>query len=141
MEERILVGVYDDLRQGGDSHPTFMSTANYIGTYYTEPEYSLYSLTRRYPGLKTEGSTSILLEIFEVDKETLKNIDYYCGCSDVDPYMNIYNRIEIDTPFGECIIYEYNRMIINKPMIDSGDWFRFRKEVKKNLKETNNKIY
>jgi gamma-glutamylcyclotransferase (GGCT)/AIG2-like uncharacterized protein YtfP len=141
MEERILVGLYDGLRQGGRSYEVFMSEATYIGTYYTEPEYSLYSLTKEYPGLKSGGSTSILLEIFEVNKETLKNIDYYEGYSEIDPYLNIYNREEIETPFGLCFIYEYNRIIVNKPMIDSGDWFKFKRDVKKNIKEINNKIY
>lgn len=134
MEERILVGVYDDLRQEGDSYKIFMSEANYLGTYYTEPEYELYSLSKKYPGLKQGGSTSILLEIFEVNKETLKNIDYYEGCNDLDAYMNIYNKIEIDTPFGPCIIYEYNRVIVNKPRIESGDWFKFKRDVKKDFR-------
>lgn len=137
MEERILVGLYDDLRQEGDSYKIYMSEANYLGTFYTEPEYDLFSLSKKYPALKRGGSTSILLEIFEVNKNTLQGIDYYEGCSEVDPYMNIYDRIEIDTPFGPCYIYEYNRIIVNKPRVDSGDWIRFRKEVKKNLKTIN----
>jgi len=136
MEEKILVGLYDDIRQDGHSHGVFMGTAKYLGTFYTEPEYSLYSLSKKYPGLKLGGSTSILLEIFEVDKETLRNIDYYEGYSEIDPYLNIYNRIDIDTPFGPCYIYEYNRVIVNKPRIESGDWFRFKQDIKKKIKET-----
>lgn len=131
--EKILVGLYDELRQDGNSYSGYMESATYLGTYYTEPEYSLYSISRNYPGLKLGGSTSILLEIFEIDKVTLKNIDLYEGCSEVDPYLNIYNKIEIETPFGTCFVYEYNRIIINKPRIESGDWFRHKKDVKKQL--------
>lgn len=134
MEERILVGLYDELRQDGNSYEMYMEKSNYLGIYYTEPEFSLYSVCKTYPGLKRDGSTSILLEIFEVDSGTLRGIDYFEGCSAIDSYQNIYDRIEIDTPFGPCYIYEYNRMIINKPRIESGDWFKFRKEIKERLK-------
>ena len=130
-KEKFLVGVYDDLRQEGDAYKIYMGDANYLGTFYTEPEFDLYSLSRKYPGLVKDGSTSILLEVFEVNDITLFGMDYYEGCSEFDPYMNIYNRIEIDSPWGPCFIYEYNRVIINKPRIDSGDWFRFKREVKK----------
>lgn len=142
MEERFLVGVYDDLRQDGRSHSAYMDKATYIGTYYTEPEFSLYSIAKNNPALKRNGSTSILLEVYEVDKETLANIDHYNGCSEIDPYMNIYNRIELETPFGICFIYEYSRLLVNKPLIETGDWFRFKREIKEHLVEIkNNKIY
>jgi gamma-glutamylcyclotransferase (GGCT)/AIG2-like uncharacterized protein YtfP len=136
MEEKIIVGVYDGLRKNGESHDLFMSKANYLGTFYTEPEFSLFSFSKKYPALSLGGSTSVLLEVYEVTEEILKTIDYYEGCNDIDPYMNIYNKAEIETPFGECIIYIYNRMVVNKPLIESGDWFRFKKEVRQRIEET-----
>lgn len=129
-ENRILIGVYDGLREGGEAHYPYMNGAKYVGTYYTEPEYSLYHLSRDWPGLKTNGSTSILLEIYEVSHDSLKNIDYYEGFNMLDPYLNIYTRISIDTPFGKCFIYEHNRLNANKPLIECGDWLKYKKNLK-----------
>lgn len=139
MEEKVLLGVYDNLRREGDAFNSYLYGAKYIGTYYTEPIYDMYALNVSYPGLRPNGSTSILLEIFELDLSDLKVTDYYEGYSEYNPYQNIFNRIEIDTPFGECFIYEYSKPIVGKPLIDTGDWFRYKQIVKENVFNINNR--
>lgn len=133
MEEKFLLGVYDNLRQEGDDNYAYMDGATYVGTYYTEPIFDLFALTGSYPGLKQGGSTSVLLEVFEVDKSILMVTDYYQGCNEHNPSVNMFNRIEIDTVFGRCFVYEYNKNVICKPRIESGDWFKHKKDVRDNL--------
>ena len=128
MKETVLVGVYDSLRKVGKYHNAYMRNAEYLGVYYTEPEFTLYSLAREFPGLRRGGSTSVLLEIYRITREELKNMDFL-QCSGNDDSVNLYNRVEIDTPFGECYIYEYTKIIMNKPRIESGDWFQYRKQI------------
>ena len=137
MEERILVGVYDGLRKFCKSHYPYMEGATYLGTYYTEPDYTMYYLSPEYPGVKLDGSESILLEIYEVTKDILHNIDYFEGVCSTQKFMNIYNRVNIDTPFGPTWIYEYNRVVVNRPKIYSGDWLRYKIEIGKSVKKHN----
>jgi len=137
MEQKFLLGVYDHLRRGGEANYTYMSGATYLGTYYTEPDYDLYHLSSEYPGLRCEGSTSILLEIFEVTDEILKTTDFYEGTNPFAPHQNIFNRIEIDTPYGPCFIYEYSKALVSKPKIETGDWFKYRKSLRQRILDLN----
>jgi gamma-glutamylcyclotransferase (GGCT)/AIG2-like uncharacterized protein YtfP len=129
---KILLAVYDHLRRDGNEHKTYMEDAKYLGTWYTDPEYDLYSTQVNYPGLVKEGSTSILLEIFEVDAATIKNCDYFEGYNEYN-YMCTFKRETIETPFGNSFIYIYNKPIIGKPNIESGDWLKYKKEIKQKL--------
>ena len=137
-EELFLVGVYDHLRRGGEAHDQYLYGSVYKGTYYTEPEYDLYSLQAQFPGLKTGGSTSILLEIFEVDARCLKTADYFEGTDVYNPYNNVFDRIEIETPFGPCFVYEYSKPIMGKPIIESGDWFKHKQLMREKMSKLNN---
>jgi len=130
MEQIYLLGVYDHLRREGDAHIGYLHGSNYVGTCWTEPEYDLFALSAAYPALRREGSTSILLEVFEVPEEVLKCADYYEGYNPHNPHLNTFVRVEVDTPFGPCFIYEYNKIIIGKPRIVSGDWFKHKKDIK-----------
>lgn len=137
-EQTFLLGVYDHLRREGEASETYLDGARYVGTYYTEPDFDLYAMSAAYPGLRTGGSTSILLEIFEVDMPTLKTADYYEGTSDYASHLNVFKRIEIDTIFGPCFIYEYGNAVIGKPIIESGDWFKHKQLLREKVSNINN---
>jgi gamma-glutamylcyclotransferase (GGCT)/AIG2-like uncharacterized protein YtfP len=136
-EEKFLIGVYDHLRRDGEANDMYLHDAKYIGTYYTDPDFDLYALSPAYPGLRKGGSTSVLLEIFEVTEDDIKIADYYEGFSEFAPSQSIFDRIEIDTPFGPCYVYEYSKIISGKPLIESGDWFQHKASIKKEISDIN----
>ena len=80
--KKYLVAVYGSLRSGMGNHQYYLSDSEYKGTFTTEPNYSLYSLSF-YPGLELNGNTSVVMEVYEVDEDTLKNLNrlegYYPG--------------------------------------------------------------
>ena len=71
--KKYLVACYGSLRRGMGNHHYYLSESEYKGTFTTEPEYTLHSLSY-YPGLKLNGNHSIVMEVYEVDEDTLKNL-------------------------------------------------------------------
>ena len=72
--KKYLVSVYGSLRKKQSNYEYYLSSSIYKGTFSTEPEYTLHSLSY-YPGLKLNGSTSIVMEVYEVDEETLNTVN------------------------------------------------------------------
>ncbi len=137
MERKFLLGVYDQLRRKGDANFSYLGEATYLGTIYTEPNFDMFAITSHYPGL-VKGSTSILLEIFEVNEEDLKIADFYEGASTAEKKVNPFNRVEIDTIYGECFIYEYSGSTSRSPKIEIGDWFKYKKNLRELVFKANN---
>ena len=77
MEKRFLVAVYGSLMQGLHNH-TYLEDSKLKGTFVTEPIYTLIDLGS-YPGLYENGTTSINMEVYEVDEHTLANLDILEG--------------------------------------------------------------
>ena len=72
--KKYLVAVYGSLRKTMSNHQYYLSDSEYKGTFSTEPEYTLHSL-QWYPGLKLNGNTSVVMEVYEVDEKTLTNLN------------------------------------------------------------------
>jgi gamma-glutamylcyclotransferase (GGCT)/AIG2-like uncharacterized protein YtfP len=126
--KKYLVSCYGSLRREMSNHEYYLSNANYKGTFTTEPEYTLYSLTY-YPGLKLNGNTSVVMEVFEVDEETLKTLNrlegYYPG-----EKSTFYDRIEINTPWGKAFTYVYVNELSKDSIVESGDWSEYKNKQK-----------
>ena len=126
--KKYLVAVYGSLRSGMGNHQYYLSDSEYKGTFSTEPEYTLHSL-QWYPGLKLNGNTSVVMEVYEVDEETLKNLNrlegYYPG-----EKSTFYDRIEIDTPWGKAFTYIYVNELSKDSIVESGDWVMYKNEQK-----------
>ena len=133
---KFLVSCYGSLRRGMSNHQYYLSSSEYKGTFSTEPEYTLHSLSY-YPGLKLDGNTSIVMEVYEVDEETLKNLNrlegYYPG-----EKSTFYDRIEIDTPWGKAFTYIYVNELSKDSIVESGDWVAYKNEEKSWFSVTNN---
>ena len=118
--KKYLVAVYGSLRKKQSNYEYHLSNSTYKGTFTTEPEYTMYSLSY-YPGLKLNGNTSIVMEVYEVDEDTLKNLNrlegYYPG-----EKSTFYDRIEIDTPWGKAFTYIYVNELSKDSIVESGDW-------------------
>jgi len=121
--KKILISVYGSLRKGmGNDH--LLSTSNYLGDFQTNPEFSLYDLGF-YPGLKKDGNTSVTMEVYEVDEKTAERVDRLEGYT---PGGNntFYDKIPIETPYGEASVYVYVNDIPQERIVESGDWKAFK---------------
>ena len=128
MKEKIkLVAVYGSLRKGFGNH-YLLKDAKCLGEYDTEPIYDMYSMSA-FPGLVTGGNTSIKMEVYEVDEDDLTRLNRLEGYVCEDHVNNHYNRISIDTPYGEAYTYTYNHSVTNRVKVESGDWKKFKKDL------------
>lgn len=127
-KNKILVSVYGSLRKTMSNHQYYLSSSEYKGTFSTEPEYTLHSLSY-YPGLKQNGNYSVVMEVYEVDENTLDNLNqlegYYPGRK-----STFYNRIEINTPWGKAFTYIYVNELSKESIVESGDWVGFKNKEK-----------
>ena len=134
--KKYLVSVYGSLRKKQSNYEYHLSNSTYKGTFTTEPEYTMHSLSY-YPGLKLNGNTSIVMEVYEVDEDTLKNLNrlegYYPG-----EKSTFYDRIEINTPWGKAFTYIYVNKLSKESIVESGDWVLYKNEQKSWFSVTNN---
>jgi len=133
---KYLVACYGSLRRGMVNHHYHLSDSEYKGTFPTEPEYTLHSL-QWYPGLKLNGNTSVVMEVYEVDEFTLKGLDHLEGY-DPGKKSDFYDRIEIDTPWGKAFTYIYVNELSKESIIESGDWVAYKNGEKEHSSVTNN---
>jgi gamma-glutamylcyclotransferase (GGCT)/AIG2-like uncharacterized protein YtfP len=124
MSKKYLVAVYGSLRKTMGNHNYYLSNSEYKGTFSTEPEYTLHSLSV-YPGLKLNGHTSVVMEVYEVDERTLSNLNTLEGYS-TSRTATFYDRIEIDTPWGKAFTYIYVNELSKDFIVESGDWVDFK---------------
>jgi gamma-glutamylcyclotransferase (GGCT)/AIG2-like uncharacterized protein YtfP len=115
-----LIAVYGSLRKDLHNHNSFLRNADFIGEFKTEAVYSLYDLGS-FPGLKNDGNTSVVMEIYAVTEKEGINIDHLEGY-DPNRKSTFYDKESIETPFGEASVYTYVRTIPENKLVESGDW-------------------
>lgn len=124
LVKKVKVAVYGSLRHGFGNFENHLKNETYIGQYETAPIYSLYDLGS-FPGLRPNGTTSVVMEVFEVDAAKLRSLDGLEGYRGPEHEgTNHYNRIKIDTPYGVAFTYIYNRDMSASEdrLVQSGDW-------------------
>lgn len=136
MNKKYLVAVYGSLRQGMGNHNYYLSNSEYKGTFSTQPEYTLHSLSA-YPGLKLNGNHSIVMEVCEVNASTLNNLNRLEGYY-IDKEPSFYDRIEINTPWGKAFTYIYVNKLSEDSIVESGDWVAFKSKKKSWVSVTDN---
>ena len=136
MNKKYLVSVYGSLRKTMGNHNYYLLNSEYKGTFTTEPEYTLHSLSA-YPGLKQNGNHSVVMEVYEVDEDTLKNLNRLEGYRPGET-STFYDRIEIDTPWGKAFTYIYVNELSKDSIVESGDWVGFKNKEKFYSSVTNN---
>jgi len=122
-ENKILISVYGSLRKNLGNHG-LLTNSIYLGEFKTEPVFSLYSLGG-FPGLKEGGNTSITMEVYEVTPEQAVRVDALEGYSSRGN-NTFYDKIMIDTPYGEAGTYIYVPKVSEDRLVDSGDWKEFK---------------
>jgi gamma-glutamylcyclotransferase (GGCT)/AIG2-like uncharacterized protein YtfP len=134
--KKYLVSVYGSLRKKQSNYEYHLSSSIYKGTFSTEPEYTLHSLSC-YPGLKLNGNTSVVMEVYEVDENTLETLNRLEGYAP-NRESTFYDRIEINTPWGKAFTYIYVNELSKDSIIESGDWNEFKNKEKPWFSVTNN---
>lgn len=122
-----LVAVYGSLRKGFGNH-RLLEGCKQLGNHWV-PGFEMFSLGA-FPGIR-KGHSHIFTEVYEVDDDTLKRLDLLEGYRGVEE-MNFYNRIEVDTPYGDAKMYTLEgAQYQDNPVVEGGNWaFNKRKEVK-----------
>lgn len=131
-----LVSVYGSLRKKQSNYEYYLSSSIYKGTFSTEPEYTLHSLSF-YPGLKLNGNTSVVMEVYEVDEKTLETLNRLEGYRPGEK-SSFYDRIEINTPWGKAFTYIYVNELSKDSIVESGDWVKYKNKEKSWFSVTNN---
>ena len=127
--KKYLVGVYGSLRKSMSNHQYYLSNSEYKGTFTTEPEYTLHSLSS-FPGLKLNGNTSVVMEVYEVNESTLETLNRLEGYRPNEK-STFYDRIEINTPWGKAFTYIYVNELSKDSIVESGDWVEFKNKQEK----------
>lgn len=137
MNRKYLVAVYGSLRRGMSNHQYYLSDSTYKGTFTTEPEYTMHSLSY-YPGLKQNGNHSVVMEVYEVYEDVLDSLNRLEGYRPGEK-ASFYDRIEINTPWGKAFTYIYVNELSKDSIVESGNWCEFKNKQEKSwFSVTNN---
>ena len=129
MEKKFLIGLYDDYRKDGVLNMSLDKVhCKLIGSYSTEPIYSMYDVDgdSMYCAVETDGNTSVKIEVWEIDETTLdlieKNYSYY---PQFEEYPQDYKKVDILSPFGKIEMYFTNVLQSKDNLIVDGDWIEY----------------
>ena len=132
--KKTLIAVYGTLRKGFGNYNNHLTNAEYLGTFNTPPIYSLYDLGG-FPGLKNNGTTSVVMEVYSVNPQEAYGVDRLEGYSENQtPYF--YDKQPIETPWGTAGVYVYVNNLSGVPIVESGDYYEHRKGEKSKEHET-----
>jgi len=123
--------VYGTLRKDGVAFNQLKSiNAEYLGSFQSPPEYTLYDNRGSFPCLVKGGNTSITMEVYNTTYSNIQDkLDSYEGVE-----SGLYKREIMDSPFGKSFVYIFNRSVKNMNIISNGDWIEYKKNnIIKNL--------
>lgn len=120
MKTRVFV--YGTLRQG-EVNAYLLEGARFLGEHKTLPKYQMYDLGA-YPGLVSGGSTAIIGEVYEVDRNQFARLDQ------LEAYPQLYDRQLIPTQWGMAWVYLYRASLAGRKYVVEGDWVSYRQSRK-----------
>jgi|SRR5690606_25917347 len=117
------VAVYGTLRKDGTANNLIKKeNGKYLGRFQSEPLYKMLDNNGNFPCLLKGGSTSITMEVYDLNMASIKVLDAYEG---VD--SGLYERSTIETPFGRAFCYFFTKDISNMNTVIEGDWIEYKK--------------
>jgi gamma-glutamylaminecyclotransferase len=110
------IAVYGTLR-AGEANARLMKRAKFVANARTPQRYTMRSMGG-FPCVSKNGASSIAVELYEVDDETLGRLD------DLEGHPNWYEREIVDTTEGPAWMYlmPSDQRYEQLPVIKSGDW-------------------
>lgn len=122
LKNKTLVAVYGTLREGqGNWSNILEGVANKLSTEKVYG-YKMYN-TGYFPAAVEDTDKSIVVELYEVDDNTLRRLDNLEGYSKGNEEHNMYNKDTVETSMGPASLYVWNSSINSMEEITSGDWF------------------
>lgn len=113
------VAVYGTLKRGEPNHH-ILSASACLGT-CSLSSIALYDLGP-FPGAKLEASNGVLVEVYEVGVRTFARLDQLEDYDARAPKAGLYDRVRLDTPYGQAWVYIYNPNVSGCPAIRDGCW-------------------
>jgi gamma-glutamylaminecyclotransferase len=110
----MLIAVYGTLRKGFWNH-SLIEKSRFIGEAKTEPEWKMIVTRGEFPVI-VPGNTGIVIEVYDISRETMHHVDALEG------YPAWYNRKLIKTPYGDAWIYFMKEYSFGKAIVLSGDY-------------------
>jgi gamma-glutamylcyclotransferase (GGCT)/AIG2-like uncharacterized protein YtfP len=103
----------------------YLTESEYVGTQPIKGNYSMVSLTG-FPGVIEHegGNTDIIVELYAVDDSTLRSLNALEGYSGPDR-NNFYDRVTVETEFGDAFMYTLTEEYLSRPLVESGDWVKY----------------
>lgn len=103
------VFVYGSLKKGYHNHH-YLKSSKFLGNATIEGA-TLYNMGISFPCMKIDNSENVIYgEVYEVDYNTLKNVDLLEGYNEDCYEYNLYNRQEVIAYLEDgssCICYSY----------------------------------
>jgi gamma-glutamylcyclotransferase (GGCT)/AIG2-like uncharacterized protein YtfP len=124
-EEKVIFATYGTLKRGFGNN-RLLRDAEFIGEHTTEPAYTMYS-AGGFPIVTTNGNTPIKCELFATtNPEIVKRVNALEGFSGIKNHPdNWYDRLTIQTPYGEAEMYVMDSVGRDMPVVESGEWQRY----------------
>ena len=117
----MLVFVYGTLLSGEPNNKHYLGNSERMGNEVVSG-FTMISVGNFPACIQNPNSeVSILGEVWKIDEETLKRLDYLEG------YPHFYNRVEVDTFAGKAWMYCFPETKLNDSVhvISSGSWKEF----------------
>ena len=119
------VFVYGSLLSGLGNHG-LLSESKLVGITKTPKSFNMLDLGS-FPGVieEREGK-AIIGEVYEVDDMTFNRLDQLEGYNKNNPTRGLYDRMIIETEFGEAYMYTYNNHYGGGDnIVEDGDWRKY----------------
>lgn len=119
-----LVAVYGTLREGhGNWAAILKGNAKLLGTYTSEPKYTMYS-AGGFPIVCDNGTGTIVYEVYEVDSNAvMRRLHSLEGCTGIPGHENNWYDIQpIETPHGTAYMYVQHEAGERMSIIKNGNW-------------------
>lgn len=135
MEEKKLIAVYGTLRLGQGNYKYLLDNkhSKHLGTTTVDNNFTLVDYTGGggFPAVihHKEGKTPIVVDVFEVTMPVARSVDSLEGYHEKDEIHTFYDRMSVDTEFGKADIYFMTERALNRPIIDHGDWVKYKEEL------------
>lgn len=122
---RVKIFVYGTLLKGFRNWNWFLNKPDvkFLGEDVITGKFTMVALYN-FPGVvlnDNKPNNKIYGEVYEIDEQTLYNIDCLEGY-DPDPKQTFYSKIIVPTKYGDAQMYVLNESYLQYPEIETGSW-------------------